>query len=81
MCDNASKGAVGAVDVVVLADNRIRIDTGNLSGSQHTSAGKFLLALMSELAVVEESRQPLAHVHEHAHEHAHDHISVGHKHG
>jgi hypothetical protein len=68
------------ITVTVLPDNRIRIETGDMSGALHTSAGRFLQALMQDLGVGTESRERIAHVHNHEHEHEHEHDGVKHSH-
>jgi hypothetical protein len=80
MCQSV-KGplAPNTLDVVILPDGRIRIETGSFAGASHTSANAFLAALVKELGVSIERREPLAHTHahEHAHEHEHQHAGTG----
>ena len=76
MCSNHSGHKLpGTLDVVILPDNRIRVDTGSFAGATHTSAAMFLQALAKELGVTVESSTPLGHGH--THEHEADHISAG----
>ena len=79
MCatNNSGKGKLAAntLEVIVLPDGRVRIQTGSFAGASHTSAEKMRLVLLEELGVTVERRESLGHVHHHAHEHdhAHDH--------
>ena len=65
MCANHNHGSIGknAIDVTILPDGRVKVETGDMQGALHTSAGQFLQVLMQELGVTVESRERIAHVH------------------
>lgn len=70
MCASASgKMAPNTLDVTILPDGRVRLETGSFAGAQHTSAEKYLQALLKELGVSVEQKVSTGHVHHHAHHH------------
>lgn len=78
---------VNALEIVILPDGRVRIETGSFAGAAHAQAEGFLAALLGELGVAVEERSNVGHTHAHAHEHAHEHghghhhLTAGHGHG
>jgi len=64
---------VNTLEIVILPDGRIRIETGSFAGATHATAEGFMAALLGELGVAVEERSHVGHTHAHAHAHAHEH--------
>lgn len=76
MCDPSGSGGGGklpanTLNAIILPDGRVRLETGSFAGAAHTSADKFMQALMKELGVDVDERTSLGHVHHHHHHHEH----------
>ena len=70
MCAAAkSTMAPNTLAVTILPDGRVRLETGSFAGAAHTSAEKYVQALMQELGVSVEERVSTGHVHHHHHAH------------
>lgn len=60
--------------IEILADGRVRIETGDMGGVHHKSADELLKGLEGLLGgPVTQEPVKHAHHHGHAHDHAHDH--------
>ena len=69
----------GEIEVNLLADGRVKIETGDMSGPIHSVADKFLDELQKLLGgPVEASKAK--HAHSHTHHHHHNHDKAGRKH-
>lgn len=67
--------AKGQIDVRVLADGTVRVETGDMSGVAHKSADDFLKLMATLLGGDVEIIKA-----EHGHQHEHEHGSTGHHH-
>jgi len=72
-----AKLGLNEIEITVLPDGRVRIETGSIGGPEHMAAGKMLAWLEAELGgeVVHERTEKVHHHdpdHEHEHEHEHD---------
>lgn len=70
---------VNSLEITILPDGRIKIETGNFAGAAHTSAERFLQTLIAELGSTVDERVSLGHVHHTHHDHEHDaeHLTAG----
>lgn len=69
----------GQLDIRVLADGTLRIETGDMSGVNHKSADQFLAEMARVMGgEVEIQKAEHPHHHHHDHDHTHDHVKGGH---
>jgi hypothetical protein len=64
----------GQMEITILDDGRIKVETDDMSGPQHKTADEFL-KMVSRLAggEVTEQKRDRGHRHAHTHDHSHDH--------
>lgn len=73
MCGHTGEGALpaGTLEITILPDGRIKIDTGSFAGAAHASAAAAIPAIAKALGVtIEDVRSRLVHTHVHTHTHA-----------
>ena len=58
------------MDIIVLGDGTVRVETGEVGGPEHMAAEKMLAWLAKELGG-ETTRVRRGHAHHHHHEHVH----------
>lgn len=62
------------MEITILEDGTIKVETGRISGANHMSAETFLAQTIKEAGGVHERKsRPGAHHHHHEHGHGHDH--------
>lgn len=79
MCGPSNAGALPAntLEITVLADGRIKIETGDFAGPTHASAEACIPAIAQALGVtIQDVKRRIVHGHVHGHTHTHTHSTV-----
>lgn len=64
------------IDITILEDGTVKIETGSVGGPEHMAAEKMLVWISEQLGG-ETTRVKLAHSHNHDHHHGHRHVHSG----